>query len=178
MPSAKRKIRPSILDRLAYSDDGDIESASSETSSHITHRFESEAIAESSLRKLKESVRRDLESLLNTRVPVLSVPDEYFNAKWTVIEYGMPDLASVNLEDVDQQDAFVRRMESVIRRYEPRFKQISVVVDELSKVRDRTFRFRIEGTLYADPAPEFVTFDSSLEPNSRSISVQKADGSF
>ena len=40
---------------------------------------------------------------------------------------------------------------------------------------DRTLRFRIEATLYADPIPELVTFNSVLEPVTRTVSIKEAD---
>ena len=170
-----QKIRPSILDRLVFEADSHGMNSLAGASSAASH-FDTERAVQASLRKLKESVRRDLENLLNTRVPVQSIAERYESAQFTVLDYGMHDLASVNFSDIDQQAIFVRNMETIIRRYEPRFKQLNVVVANQSASRDRLFRFRIEGTLYADPAPEFVSFDSSLEPDSKTIAVKKASG--
>ena len=36
---------------------------------------------------------------------------------------------------------------------------------------DRTLRFRVEALMYAEPAPERVSFDSMLDPTSQSFSV-------
>ena len=81
------------------------------------------------------------------------------------------------MNDVDQQDRFVRELEAVIRTFEPRFRQLSVTMnDHAQKFGKRTFSFRIEGTLYAEPEPEYVSFDSSLEPDSRSFQITGGDG--
>jgi type VI secretion system protein ImpF len=37
---------------------------------------------------------------------------------------------------------------------------------------DRTLRFRIDATLYAEPAPEPVVFDSSLQPATGDVHVR------
>ncbi|VAW63954.1 Uncharacterized protein ImpF, partial [hydrothermal vent metagenome] len=34
-------------------------------------------------------------------------------------------------------------------------------------------RFRIDATLYADPSPEVVVFDSTLEPVTRNVNVEE-----
>ena len=38
---------------------------------------------------------------------------------------------------------------------------------------DRTLRFSIDATLYADPFPEIVVFDSVLEPVTRTVNVEE-----
>ena len=44
---------------------------------------------------------------------------------------------------------------------------------ENTNASERMLKFRIDGTLYADPSPEAVVFDSVLEPVSRNVSVEE-----
>ena len=44
-----------------------------------------------------------------------------------------------------------------------------------SDVEDRTFRFRIDALLIAEPAPEPIIFDSELRPGTGDIEVKEAE---
>jgi len=57
--------------------------------------------------------------------------------------------------------------------FEPRLKEIKVAYIENKDLKDRTLRFRIDATLYADPTPEVIVFDSVLEPISRTVSLEE-----
>ena len=66
----------------------------------------------------------------------------------------------------------MRVIESVIRRYEPRFKSVRATLLDNVEPLDRTLRFRIDAVVYAEPAPENLTFDSSLEPVTGNVEVK------
>jgi type VI secretion system protein ImpF len=116
------------------------------------------------LRQLKDSVRRDLENLLNTRVRCLSVPSALTELKQSLVNYGIPDFTGANMTtDKDRRD-FARLLQAVIREHEPRFKSVKVKLLDNAEPMDRTLRFRIDALLHAEPAPEPVVFDSMLKP--------------
>lgn len=156
----KKNLRPSILDRLIDNDPG--------------NRIEAESSKYQKLKQLRESVRRDLENLLNTRLRIIEPDDEYSQLKHSLLNYGLPDLATVNISNIDKRKAFVQQLESLLMDFEPRFKSVSVNYQDNSNSADRTLRFRIDATLYADPSPEVVIFDSVLEPVSRSVNLEEA----
>lgn len=156
----KKNLRPSILDRLI------------DDEPHI--QVETEKDRHQRLRELRRSVRRDLESLLNTRFRLLSPPPNYSELEKSILNYGLPDLATINIIDPDKKFEFTKNLEKILREYEPRFKSVSVVFMDNKDGIDRTLRFRINATLYADPAPEVVVFDSVLEPVSRSVNVEES----
>ena len=54
------------------------------------------------IRELRESVRRDLETLLNTRVPCVGKPKEWIASQSSIINYGIPDLSGLNLNSDDE----------------------------------------------------------------------------
>lgn len=157
----KKKLRPSIFDRL-LDDSPDSQS-------------ESEADRTQVIRSVRESVRRDLENLLNTRFRILSAPDECPELDQSLVNYGLPDLATINFLDVEASNEFCRNVERTIRKYEPRFKSAKVKTLENADPNDRTVRFRIDAVLYADPAPQIIIFDSVLEPVTRTVDVKEVD---
>ena len=160
MASEKDKlIRASVLDRLL-----DDEPQLAEDSEQTRHK---------KLRDLRNSVRRDLETLLNTRCRVVSPPPEFEELQNSLHNYGLPDLATVNILDTEKKKEFTKNLEGVIRKFEPRFKSVRVSHIENEKA-ERTVRFRIDAVLYADPAPEIVVFDSVLEPVLRTVTVEES----
>ncbi len=156
---SKKKLRPSILDRLL------------DNEPHIQteidpgrHQFQ---------KQLRDSVRRDLENLLNTRYYLLSPPDELPHLEKSLLNYGLPDLATVNIIDSQKRKAFTQNLEQALRNYEPRFKTVKVSYIENTDRIDRTLRFRIEVVMYADPLPEVVVFDSLLESVTRTVTIKE-----
>lgn len=92
----------------------------------------------------------------------------------SLLNYGLPDLATVNIADIEKKRNFTRHLEKILRDYEPRFKTVKVNHIDNKDNTDRTLRFRIDATLYADPAPEIVVFDSVLDPVSRTVNVEES----
>ena len=126
------------------------------------------------LRELKQSVRRDLENLLNTRRRCVGWPPQMNELDLSLVNYGIPDFTGLHLGTSRLRDDFRRSIEEAIRRFEPRFKTVRVEFLTNAEPEDQTLRFRIDALLYADPAPEPVIFDSSLEPNTGTFEVRGA----
>ncbi len=156
----KKKLRPSILDRL-FDNEPD-------------NQVEIDLDQHQKLKELRNSVRRDLENLLNTRFRMMEPDDDYIQLKSSLMNYGLPDLATVNISDKVKRKEFIDHLESILIEFEPRFKSVKVNYMENADSLDRTLRFRIDATLYADPAPEVVVFDSILEPVTRTVNVEEA----
>jgi type VI secretion system protein ImpF len=127
-----------------------------------------------SLAQVKESVKRDLEWLLNSKRTPEPVPPGLSHLERSLLTFGMPDLSALSLTSVQDQDSLRRAIEVLIRRFEPRLTGVSVSQVEGIE-RDRSVRFRIDAMLRVDPAPEPVTFDSVLQLTSKAFLV-KGDG--
>lgn len=155
----KKKLRPSILDRLLDNDPG--------------NNVEVDRDQHQKLKELRASVRRDLENLLNTRLRMLEPDEELTELKKSLLNYGLPDLATINISNKAKKKEFVEQLEILLLEFEPRFKSVNVHYLDNSDSLDRTLRFRIDATLYADPSPEVVVFDSVLEPVSRTVNVEE-----
>lgn len=153
-----KNLRSSILDRLIDQDPG--------------NQIDKDHGQHQKLKELRQSVRRDLENLFNTRIRMLEPDEKYGQLKLSILNYGLPDLATVNLSNIERRREFVHEMERLLLAFEPRFKSVNVVYIENGDATERMLRFRIDGTLYADPSPEAVVFDSVLEPVSRNVSIE------
>lgn len=123
------------------------------------------------LRELKQSVRRDIENLLNTRWRCITFPEDMEELDLSLVNYGIPDFTGMNMNQTGKREELRRVIEHVIRKFEPRFKTVRVSMLEPKDDFDRTVRYRIDALLYAEPAPEPVVFDSQLEPISSTFEI-------
>ena len=154
-----KKLRPSILDRLL--DDEPHNQTETDPGQHQL------------VKQLRNSVRRDLESLLNTRYHVIKPPEDLREVDKSLLNYGLPDLATINISDSKKRDEFTARLQKTLVQYEPRFKSVKVSYVENKDETDRTLRFRIDAVIYADPLPQVVVFDSVLESVTRTVSIKE-----
>jgi type VI secretion system protein ImpF len=156
--SSDLPLLPSVLDRLLDDDPG---------VSRDPPRGRDQV-----LRELKESVRRDLENLLNTRRRLLTWQPALKELNRSLANYGIPDFTAANLGGAEARDEFCRELQTLIRQFEPRFKTVAVRALTNAEALDRTLRFRIDALLHAEPAPEPVVFDSTLEPGTGGFAVR------
>lgn len=115
------------------------------------------------LERLRASVRRDLQSLLNARRRWRSWPEELGELATSPVGYGLPDFAAGAFKDTSQREALRLEVERTIRRFEPRFISLKVHLTQGDDDLSGTLRLRIEALLDADPAPEPVGFDTLLD---------------
>lgn len=125
------------------------------------------------LSSLRRSVRRDLEALLNTRQRCLSWPPDLEELATSAVAYGVPDFTAMNVASDVERDNLRASIEDLIRRFEPRFKQVSVSIRENADTLDRTLRFRIDAIMHAEPMPEHLVFDSFVDPASRAVRIRE-----
>jgi type VI secretion system protein ImpF len=159
-PRSDQPLLPSVLDRLLDDDPGNTR--------------EPAPSRDQVLREMKESVRRDLENLLNTRRRLLAWPAELKELNRSMVGYGIPDVSGSALGAAAGREEFCRLLQTMLRQYEPRFKTVEVRPLTNAEPLDRTLRFRIDALLHVDPAPEPVAFDSTLEPGKGGFAVRGA----
>lgn len=150
------RVTPSILDRLI---DNDPRSSQESPKSRST-----------SLKELKQSVRRDLEWLLNTRHSVIDIPDTLEEVNRSLAVYGLPDLVGLNIDNPDEQSGLIKAIEKALAIFDPRFTNPKITLEPISNV-DRVLKFRIEAALDIEPTPEPVVFDTVLKMGSSDFSV-------
>jgi len=123
------------------------------------------------IRRYKDSVKRDLEWLFNTRRTFDQRLDRYPNVESSVYAYGLPDITSVNIGSVNDQRTLVDMMKESLRLFERRL--TDVIIDFEPVVGgNRSLQFRISGVLMMDPAPEEVCIDTVLDSTSSRYEVK------
>ena len=159
MPQIDSEIRitPSVLDRL-------IDDEPEVTREPPISRMKS-------LRQLKQSVKRDLEWLLNTRRLADEIPEHLKEVQHSVAAFGLPDFTSANVASLADQNRVRRMVQAAIEAFEPLLRDVTVTV-EPGREFERSLHFRIEANLQVEPDPEPVTFDTTLHPWSVEFKVQ------
>ena len=152
-PLEDEPLRSSILDRL--------------TGPANQGRF----AGRQTLEQLLESIHRDLEQLLNTRWRVTAWPPDLNELNRSLVNYGIPDFAGVNMSSPTDREIFREMVEDALRMHEPRFLRVQVNMLEDTERLDRTLRFKIDAVVRADPEPADVQFDSRVDTNSHRIEV-------
>jgi type VI secretion system protein ImpF len=144
----QRVIQPSLIDRLI---DREPE-----------NRNEAADSRNQSLKELKDSVRRDLEWLLNSRRCPVEPPPSAKELWRSVYCYGLPDITGVAMSSGEDRNRLARMVETVVGTYEPRLQNVTVSMKPVAK-DSHLLRFQIEGLLRTEPAPARVFFDTTLE---------------
>lgn len=125
-----------------------------------------------SVRLLRSGVRRDLEWLLNSRRtpedPGAAMPE----TESSVFNYGLPDFSTYAIASPKDQTKLVRALQATVRIFEPRMANVRIVPLEISPKGLRTMRIRIEGLLLMDPAPEHISFDTTLQLTTGDFSIK------
>jgi type VI secretion system protein ImpF len=124
---------------------------------------------------LRQSVRRDLEALLNARRRWRSWEKSLSELPTSPIGYGIPDFASGAFNDARRREELRLEIEDTIRRFEPRFLSVRVHLVDAGERLENTLRLRIDVVMHADPAPESVTFDTVVDPTTDDVMVRAKD---
>lgn len=143
---------------------------------HPHRTLEADPMRRWSVEELKESVARDLESLLNSRSALFSDSfDAYPESRKSVASYGMGDFAGMSLANPADRERICRTLERAIAHHEPRLRQVDVRL-EADRNSIGCLQFGINAVLHVNPASEPVTFDALLQPNTLQYSVAKSRG--
>lgn len=154
----ERTAQQSLIDRLIDRD------PMSTTESRMT-------LAQS-VSEFKQSVRRDVEWLLNTRRIPEPAPDSMVELEHSLYEYGLPDITSLSADSPEVRTQLVRRIEEAITLFEPRLADVKITVTDTGEGGTRQLRFLIEGMLRMEPNPEQVAFDTILDTTKCNFEVK------
>jgi type VI secretion system protein ImpF len=158
--TADRTVRLSIIDRLI---DDNPKLAADPPSTWAE-----------SVRRLKASVLRDLDWLLNTRRVIEPASDIYPEVQQSLYHYGLPDMTSVSRDSTAAARLLASQVEDTIRLFEPRLDAVRVLAVEQAGGERRELHFVIEALLRMDPNPERVVFDTVLETVRGEFRVESA----
>lgn len=159
MPKSDNEIRItlSVLDRLLDDDPG--------------QPTDVPASRSKSIESLKQSIRRDLEWLLNTRQTVGGVPPGLRELGHSLAVYGLPDFSAFSVRSPSDQVRMQRVLEAAIGLFDPRLEDVRVTLVPVRDVEQK-LRFRIDARLRIEPVPEPVTFDTVLQTVSNQYMVK------
>lgn len=177
MPSPDSLPTPSLIDRLSKEDlvgdgfDPELAQASGETGAVKIRRKASSAQRREAINRHKDSVKRDLEWLLNTRQVVDDRLPFYPEVSRSVYAYGLPDITSINVSAIHDQNELLRRMEKCIESFDKRLTKTEIALESMVGL-NRVLRFSISGIVVMDPAPEEIVIDTILDPSSGAYEVK------
>jgi type VI secretion system protein ImpF len=157
------RLQPSLLDRLTDDSPGALRESRDQ-------RF-------FDVRRLRASVLRDLAWLLNaTHGNAGPAIEDHPEAARSTINFGIPDLAGVGASTIAPAE-LARRVKEAIVNFEPRILRESLsvhVVADPEAVGSNTLTMRIEGDLWAMPAPLHIQVNTRFDLESGRVLV--ADG--
>src|SRR5262249_22404324 len=113
------------------------------------------------LREVIESVREDLEELLNTRRSHKGPGAAYTELENSILTYGLPDVTATDSDSEARLEDIGKVLQKVIAQHEPRLRNVRATM-----IRKRGFGlralFNIDAELRLDPAPP-VAFETIVE---------------
>jgi len=118
--------------------------------------------------QFKDSVARDLEALLNTRIALdTAVLDGYPRARASILHYGLLDFAGLCLTSSVDRAAVCASIEEAIAAHEPRLCEVKAVLEPHAGDVNR-LQFAIQAKLRprADGQFDAVSFNAVLQPSS------------
>lgn len=151
------RIIPSVLDRLIDEDPD--------------RACETPPSRSKSIEELKQSVKRDLEWLLNTRRDATGGHSISKELTSSLATFGLPDFSAFSLKSPSDHARMQRILEQAIISFEPRLESVTVTLVPVRDVEQK-LRFRIDARLRIEPAPEPVTFDTVLQAASNHYTVK------
>jgi len=108
---------------------------------------------------LKESVRKELETLFNTRSALPA--SLHLTRELTVIDYGIPDLADFSATNVEDHALLATLLARAVAAFEPRLQAVKVSVDGYEE-SERSLALTVSATLVVDTWREPVSFPTLL----------------
>ena len=160
-PKFTKNIQQGLLDRLI---DHEPE-----------NRNEAAVSRPESLRQFRLSVKRDLEWLLNTTRMPIEVPEFCEEVKRSVLFFGLPDIASISVQNAGDEQRLMRSLEAAIEMFEPRLARARVTgAGSRTPPGQQSITFHVEAMLMIDPAPERISFDTVLEISKGAYSVKES----
>jgi type VI secretion system protein ImpF len=122
--------------------------------------------------QMVDSVRRDLENLLNTHMTESDLPEEYVETRNSIVAYGIPDLVSNHSAGPMAIERIRLKMEQSIARFEPRLINVRAKILQPEAGTIMRLEFEIQATLCVDPSPE-VAFITVLKLTTGETSIQR-----
>ncbi|HWN43458.1 MAG TPA: type VI secretion system baseplate subunit TssE [Thermoanaerobaculia bacterium] len=119
-------------------------------------------------RGLRESVRRELERLLNTRCPFPA--HRLADRPRSVIDYGLPELTGFSAHRIEDRDRLAELIRRAIEAFEPRLADVRVRLEPVPG-DSLSLAGHIEAVFQGDSVTEPVSFHTVVETRSGKVEV-------
>lgn len=126
-----------------------------------------------SIEQLKETVARDVESLLNARHGAARLElERYPHARRSIVAFGLDDFAAMSLSSLVDRAAICRSIERAITDHETRLQHVQVELDRQGQdTGAQKLCFAIRAVLVTHPLQEPVSFDAVLQTTTQTYAV-------
>ncbi len=128
-----------------------------------------------SVDQMIDSVRDDLEDLLNTHRTGLDIPEEFIEVRRSIVAYGLPDPASYEAAGPNATQRICTEIEEVITMFEPRLADVHAKSLAGDPSKTLQLDFKIRATLRVDPSPE-VAFVTLLKLTTGEATIRREGG--
>lgn len=128
------------------------------------------------VREMRESIRRDLEALLNTRRCPTAPPAALEELRDALVSYGVDGIVSANLVTDEAKLRLARIIERRIALFETRLSDVLVTILRNRTESERALRMRIQATFRLHEGMPPISFESMIDPSSQRFTVEAAHG--
>ncbi|USD67515.1 type VI secretion system baseplate subunit TssE [Vibrio sp. SCSIO 43136] len=119
----------------------------------------------------RQAIRRDLEALLNTKLPWLTWPKWYRELDHSLMSYGLPDFSAMTLSREEGRERLCSTVVETIKKFEPRCIDVVVDVEDEHLALDRTLRLKIYLVCLSQYGQEEMYFASEVDPLCLGINI-------
>ena len=121
---------------------------------------------------LRESVRRELNRLLNTRC---SIPMHILSEQErSVVNYGIPDFSSLSPSNSEDQKMLMSIISNTIEAFEPRLRHLRMSVERYMET-ERALFIKFDAMLIVHSIIEPVSFEVYLQTKTGTMSIQAVE---
>lgn len=113
-----------------------------------------------SIEYMRESVRRDLENLLNAFQGRNDIPSYFTEVHRSLALYGLNNFNNANLEAFEERQRLLMSIQRAISLFEPRLEQVRV--DDEGVVDHFILKFKISGILRVGKYTDTVVFGTEI----------------
>ncbi|KXF77936.1 type VI secretion protein [Paramesorhizobium deserti] len=126
--------------------------------------------------EMRETIRRDLETLLNTRRCPITPPAELKELGNSLVCFGIDGTVSMNLVTDEAKLILARALERRIALFETRLSDIRVTILKNGATGRRTLRIGIEATFSPYDGLPPISFETVIDPSTQHFSVERPHG--
>ncbi|RWX81497.1 type VI secretion system baseplate subunit TssE [Neorhizobium lilium] len=128
------------------------------------------------VRDMRESIRRDLEALLNTRRCPAAPPVMLAELRDALVSYGVDGMVSANLVTDEAKLRLAQSIERRISLFETRLSDVRVTILKSRTITERALRMRIQATFRLHEGMPPIGFESTIDPSTQRFLVEAANG--